>query len=90
MHLCKCHECMGWLLGRLLCRGLPGLAGPRLLIKLASLWRIGLFKLHVPQGSLLRRRAVLSTTAAAEICPAPLAVTVTWSWASAPRSLASW
>lgn len=43
MHLCKCHECMGWLLGRLLCRGLPGLAGPRLLIELASLWKKGLF-----------------------------------------------
>lgn len=37
MHLCKCQECMGWLLGWLLCRGLPGL------IKLASLWEMRLF-----------------------------------------------
>lgn len=33
---------------------------------------------------------MLSTTAAAEICPAPLAVIVTWSWASTARLVTSW
>lgn len=38
----------------------------------------------------LLRRVVLSTAAALEMCPVPLAVTVTWSWVSAAGSVTSW
>lgn len=40
---CKHHKCTGRPPGWLLGQGLPGLAGPPLLIKLASFWKIGLF-----------------------------------------------